>query len=225
MLIALRFIQLLGKLSRTISTRAAADPGFKRFISGLARAVGYDLRHLIRVVYQDECTRWINELGPGQLDVLEVSAGDAWRSLTFKSFAEMNYPAYDICNDKIDRQFDLVIADQVFEHLLWPYRAGRNVFDMVKPGGYFLIMTPFMIRIHDVPVDCTRWTEVGIRYFLAECGFDLDTIKTGAWGNRSALKANLVTWARVGWRRNFPNEPAYPQSIWAMARKPLALGR
>ncbi|MEE3502312.1 methyltransferase domain-containing protein [Acidiphilium acidophilum] len=134
----------------------------------------------------------------------------------------MNYPAYDICNDRLDRQFDLVIADQVFEHLLWPYRAGRHVFDMVKPGGHFMVMTPFLIRIHDVPVDCSRWTETGIRYFLAECGFELETVRTGAWGNRDALKANLVSWARVGWRKQFPNEPAYPQSIWALARKPLA---
>jgi SAM-dependent methyltransferase len=174
------------------------------------------------VVYQDECLCWINELGPQNLDVLEISAGAAWRDIPFKSFAEMNYPAYDICRDKLDRQFDLVIADQVFEHLLWPYRAGRNVFDMVKPGGYFMVMTPFMIRIHDVAVDCSRRTETGLRYSLAECGFELETVKTGAWGNWGALKANLVTWAHVGSRKSFPNEPAYPQSIWAMARKPLA---
>ncbi len=43
-------------------------------------------------------------------------------------------------------------------------------------------------------------------------------------GNKDALKAKLVTWVRVDMRKNFPNEPAYPQSIWAMARKPLAPG-
>jgi SAM-dependent methyltransferase len=217
-------MSIIERLRREVSSKAASDASVKKLVMGFARFLGYDLRHLIRVVYQDECLRWINELGPQNLDVLEVSAGAAWRDIPFRSFREMNYPAYDICNDKLDQQFDLVIADQVFEHLLWPYRAGRNVFDMVKPGGYFMVMTPFMIRIHDVPVDCSRWTETGIRYFLAECGFDLTTIKTGAWGNRDALKANLVTWARVGWRKRFPNEPAYPQSIWALARKPLALG-
>ncbi|HQT90243.1 MAG TPA: methyltransferase domain-containing protein [Acidiphilium sp.] len=215
---------MLEKLRREINTKAASNSNVKTIVSGVARAIGYDLRHLIRVIYQDECLRWINELRPQSLDVLEISAGAAWRDIPFKSFTEMNYPDYDICKDKLDRQFDLVIADQVFEHLLWPYRAGRNVFDMVKPGGYFMVMTPFMIRIHDVPVDCSRWTETGMRYFLAECVFELETIKTGAWGNRDSLKANLVTWARVGWRKSFPNELAYPQSIWAMARKPLALG-
>ncbi|MEE3501733.1 hypothetical protein [Acidiphilium acidophilum] len=77
--------------------------------------------------------------------------------------------------------------------------------------------------IHEVPVECSRWTETGTRYFLAARGFDLDTIKTGAWGNRDSLEANLGAWARVDWRKTCPNEPAYPQLIWAMARKPLNL--
>jgi hypothetical protein len=215
-------LSIFEKLRREISSRAADDEAVKRLVTRVAKSIGYDLRHLIRVVYQDECRRWIDEMGPQTLDVLEISAGAAWRDIPFRSFTEMNYPAYDICNDRLDRQFDLVIADQVFEHLLWPYRAGRHVFDMVKPGGHFMVMTPFLIRIHDVPVDCSRWTETGMRYFLAECGFELETVRTGAWGNRDALKANLVSWARVGWRKEFPNEPAYPQSIWALARKPLA---
>lgn len=198
------------------------DPRFKAAVVGTARLIGYDLRHLMRVVYQEQCLKWINDLDPRSLDVLEISAGQTWRDIPFRCYTEMNYPKYDICSDLLNRQFDLIIADQVFEHLLWPYRAGRNVYAMVKPGGYFLIMTPFLVRVHDVPIDCSRWTETGMRYFLAECGFCLDDIRTGAWGNRAAVKQNFLTWARVGWRRRFPNEPAFPLSVWAMARKPLA---
>lgn len=215
---------MLKALRRRVASRAASDDGFKRIIVRCAEMIGYDLRHLMRVVYQEQCLQWIHELGPSNLDVLEISAGHTWRSVQFKSYSEMNYPEYDICTDKVDRKFDLVIADQVFEHLLWPYRAGRNVFDMLKPGGYFLMITPFLVRIHDVPVDCSRWTQTGIRYFLAECGFALDDIHTDGWGNQKALRANLDTWARVGWRRKLPNEPAYPLAIWAMAHKPKTVG-
>lgn len=210
---------MLKTLRRRVASRAASDDGFKDALVQFSKILGYDVRHLVRVVYQQECSKWINELGPSSLDVLEISAGQTWREVPFKSYTEMNYPAYDICTDRLEQQFDLVIADQVFEHLLWPYRAGRNVFAMLKPGGHFLIMTPFLVRIHEVPMDCSRWTQTGMRYFLAECGFDLSNIRTGGWGNEAALKANLHTWARVGWRRRFPNEPAFPLSIWAMARK------
>jgi hypothetical protein len=65
---------------------------------------------------------------------------------------------------------------------------------MLNPGGYFLVTTPFLVKIHNAPVDCSRWTETGLKYFLAECGFDLDTIQTASWGNRVCVKTNLFRW-------------------------------
>ena len=62
---------------------------------------------------------------------------------------------------------------------------------MLQPGGHFLIVTPFLYKVHPNPYDCTRWTETGMRYFLAECGFPLDPITTGSWGNRACLEATL----------------------------------
>ena len=216
----------LDKIRQSIHGRAERDEGFKRRITGLARTIGYDLTHLQRKVCYEHCRRLIEELGPSRLDVLEISAGDAWRRLPFRSYRTLDYPEHDICDPHaapgLDGQFDLIIADQVFEHLLWPYRAGRNVLRLLRPGGHFLVMTPFMIRIHDVPVDCTRWTELGMRHFLIECGFDESGIRTASWGNRDAVRANFVTWGRVGWRRSMPNDPRYPIAVWALARKPAA---
>jgi hypothetical protein len=114
----------------------------------------------------------------------------------------------------------LIIAEQVFEHLLWPYRAGKNVHRMLNQGGYFLITTPFLVRIHSGPTDCSRWTETGIRYFLAECGFSLERIQTGSWGNRACVRANFSQWSR--YRRlvhSLRNEPSFPVVVWALAQK------
>ena len=119
-----------------------------------------------------------------------------------------------------DQTFDLVIADQVFEHLLWPYRAGRNIYKMVRSDGYVLLSVPFLVRIHGV-VDCTRWTETGLKYFLAECGFPLEAIRTGSWGNRTCVKANLRNkWVRYRkYIHSLHNEPRYPYVVWALAAK------
>jgi hypothetical protein len=69
-------------------------------------------------------------------------------------------------------------------------------------------------------VDCSRWTETGLQYFLAEAGFDLDGIKTGSWGNRACVKANFTAWARYRSRlHSLRNERAYPVVVWALARK------
>lgn len=190
----------------------------------LLNAVGYDYGHWTRTVMYRDCFELLRGLHPETLDVLEISAGNKWQKLGFRSFTEANYPQFDICSDRLDRQFDLIIADQVFEHLLWPYRATRNVLAMLKDGGYFLVTTPFLIRRHEIPTDCSRWTETGMRYFLAECGFPIDHIRTFSWGNRACVKANFRHWARRGWFGSLRNEPDFPVTVWALARKQQANG-
>ena len=196
--------------------------GSKDRIKRALRAVGYDYTHWTRTVMHRECTRRLDEIGITDKDALEISAGLHWRTLPFRTFREANYPDFDICKDRLNEQFDIVIADQVFEHLLWPYRAARNVFEMVKPGGWFLISTPFLIRVHAIPYDCSRWTPLGLKHLLAEVGFHYDSIETGSWGNRACVKANFTKWARRGWFGSLRNEPDFPVTVWAFARKAVA---
>ena len=182
----------------------------------------YDYGQWARTVMNRECFKLLEELEPSKLNALEIS-GHQWEKLGFRSYTQMHYPEFDICKERLPQSFDVIIADQVFEHLLWPYRAGKNVYDMLESGGYFLITTPFLIRLHNVPVDCSRWTETGIKYLLAECGFPLDRIKTSSWGNRRCVKANLKTWpkrwAPYGWYKPLHNEQKYPIVVWALAQK------
>jgi len=183
-------------------------------------ALGYDYTHWTRVVMYRECFAWLAELKPECLDAMEISSGHLWQSLGFRSFVGTAYPEFDICKDTLAQTFDVIIADQVFEHLLWPYRAAKNVYAMLKPGGYFMITVPFLIRVHNIPNDCTRWTEQGLRYFLAEAGFSAEETRTGSWGNRACAKANFRHWARRGWFGSLANEAAFPVAVWALARKP-----
>jgi len=191
----------------------------KRIIKRLLDVVHYDHTPWVKVVMYQECFKLIEDLGPSKLDVLEISAGKAWRQLGFKSYTEANFPEFDVCSMTLPKTYDLIIADQVFEHLLWPYRAGKNVCSMLKPGGHLLVSTPFLIRVHYDPVDCSRWTELGMKHLLAECGFPIDGIKTGSWGNRSCVKANFRTWAWRGWFKSLTNEPGFPVTVWALAKK------
>jgi hypothetical protein len=91
---------------------------------------------------------------------------------------------------------------------------------MLKSDGYFLITTPFLLRVHNFPIDCSRWTETGIKYFLAECGFDIERIQTGSWGNRACIQANFLNWAIYRpWFHSLKNEPDFPVVVWALAQK------
>lgn len=190
----------------------------KAVLEKAAQGVGYDKTHITRVIAYRNIDAFLDKLGTNVLDALEISAGWKWRMRDWGSFTEMNWPDFDICGAPLARQFDVVIADNVWEHLKYPARAAHHVRGMLKPGGVFINITPFLIRRHPIPLDCTRWTETGMLHFLEEAGFDADLITTGSWGNKAAVKANFRRWARAGWERRFRNDPDFPITVWAIAR-------
>jgi len=176
---------------------------------------------LDRVVLYRETDKLIKGLPIGELDALEIS-GNRWANAGFKSFVSVNYPAFDVCKDLLPGTFDVIIAEQVFEHVLWPHRAAKNVYAMLRRGGYFLVTTPFLQKIHEIPIDCSRWTETGLKYLLADCGFDLQDIQTWSWGNRAAAKGNLHPTEYPAYFRHLSslkNDPLFPVQVWALARR------
>ena len=181
----------------------------------------YDTRDWARIVMYEACDNFLQELPLSQLDALEISSGRRFQKINFRSYTETNYPDFDICNDILDKTFDIIIADQVFEHLVSPAAAAKNVFQMLKPDGYFIITVPFMLRVHLSPTyDCYRWTEDGLRFFLTDAGFSSPQIQTGAWGNPDYIRAHLSgKWPRRGFRGMLKNDPRFPVVVWAFAQK------
>jgi len=181
--------------------------------------VGSTGEHWARVVMNHETREIISGLSPGNLKTLEIS-GSWWQEMPFRGYKSVQYPDFDICESSLEETFDLIIAEQVFEHLLWPYQAVKNVYKMLNPNGYFLVTTPFLIRVHNYPTDCSRWTETGLKHFLAESGFSIDRIRTGAWGNRGCVRANFYDWKLYRpLFHSLKNEPAFPVVVWALAQK------
>jgi SAM-dependent methyltransferase len=173
-----------------------------------------------RVVMDRETDQFVRSLNYSSFHALEIS-GTKWEQFGFAAYRSIDFPEYDICERVVENgAFDIVIAEQVLEHVVWPYRAVRNIYTMLRPGGVFVVTTPFLIRVHNHPVDCSRWTELGIKYLLAEAGFSLANISTGSWGNRSCVRANFCKWALwVPWKHSLRNEPEFPYVVWAFARK------
>ncbi len=196
-------------------------PRLKARLKRVLSAIGYDTTDWVRVVMYRRAFAYIEQLGPQSLDVLEISGGSQWRErFSFRSYLRTDYPGFDICSETLARRFDLVIADQVFEHLKYPLRAAANVYAMLKPGGHFIVATPFLIRVHRSPIDCSRWTPEGLTYLLEEAGFPHEHIQADAWGNRACLKANLSGWRKRGFFGSLRNETNFPVMVWAFATKP-----
>jgi SAM-dependent methyltransferase len=195
-------------------------PGLPKAVQFIRRAISrVEHSQWARIVMNQETDRLIRELDLEHSSALEIS-GQKWRDHGFRRYRSVEFPPYDVCPGVLDDQFDIIIAEQVFEHLLWPYRAVRNVFQVLSPNGAFLITTPFLIKIHNHPQDCSRWTELGIRHLLAEGGFDINRITTGSWGNRACIRSNWRQWTVYNpWLDSLKNEPNYPVVVWALARK------
>lgn len=182
---------------------------------------------LNRVVMNATSRDWIRALGPEGLEVAEIS-GKFGQGMRFRSYEQFRFPRHDICagpftgEDGRVRKFDLILANQVWEHLDRPYAATRNVRRMLKAGGHFWLAVPFHIPYHGDPVDCSRWTARGLRNLLVEGGFDEDAIRAGQWGNRAAALRNLSgDWPPVHDpdTDDLTDDPQFPICAWAMARK------
>ncbi len=179
--------------------------------------------HWCRVVMNRDIERFIRSLDCPQIDALEVSGSGAQGRYNFRSYRKVQYPDYDICRQPLaEGQFDLVIVEQVFEHVLRPDLAAHNVYKMLRPGGLFVISAPFLLKIHGAPFDLYRWTEHGMRQLLEVAGFSV--LSTASWGNRECLLADMkpgLEWTAYdpGWH-SLRNEPQFPIVIWAFAEKP-----
>lgn len=182
---------------------------------------------LNRIAMQKSSRAMIRALDPSRLDAAEIS-GKWGQNFAFRSYRRFLFPEHDICagpfadGDGAALQFDLILANQVWEHLDRPYAATRNVLAMLRPGGRFWLAVPFFVPFHAAPSDCSRWSARGLANLLAEAGFAEDAIETHQWGNRNAALRNMeATWppAYDPARDSLDNDPDMPICAWALARK------
>lgn len=175
-----------------------------------------------RVVMNGEIAGHLERLGPCRLSAAEIS-GDAHANRGWKEFRALTYPDFDLCAPiTISERYDVVICEQVLEHVVDPFLAGRHLFDLSRPGGHVIVSTPFLIKQHELPLygmlDYWRFTPRGLRTLLERAGLEVDHV--GSWGNRPGVLGNLDRWSAH--RRWLPlhNRPDIAVVVWAFARRP-----
>ncbi|HEX4112825.1 MAG TPA: class I SAM-dependent methyltransferase [Stellaceae bacterium] len=182
--------------------------------------IGYDNEDWIRVVRRAEWHGYLAAEARRHPDILEISPGleSPWAQYATGSYRGVEYPDFDITRRRLDRQFDVIIAEEVFEHLADADAAAENVHAMLKPDGVFLVSVPFLIKLHGPPAygDFHRWSPNGLRVFLGAHGFS--SVDAKSWGNAEAVIANFNGWKRYAWGRNLDNDPELPAAVWAYAR-------
>jgi len=188
-------------------------------IRSILTFLGFEFRNWLRIMQIKAFEQFLRDHAQVGA-VLEISPdwNSSWSEFC-SSYSFVNYPEFDICKDVHPDKFDIVIADQVLEHVADPRAAIRNIHAMLKPGGYAMIATPFLFRVHARPHDYSRWTEAGLKALLEQNGFMPAHIYTSSWGNKSCARAHIGGKVkRYGFYRDLSNDPLYPMQVWAFAR-------
>lgn len=177
------------------------------------------LRSYAREVMNRDIDTWLASLNVSSLDAVEVS-GTVRSGWPWKSYTSLEYPKFDVVESEPSGEYDVVVCEQVLEHVVDPCAAVRNLRRLCRPGGQILISTPFLIRIHGSPNDYWRFTPLGLRTLLERQGLVVNAVRS--WGNRSAVVSNLWRWSFYLPWRSLRNAPDLPVVVWAIARRPTA---
>lgn len=173
-----------------------------------------------RVVMNRAVDAHLRSLDPPKHSAVEIS-GNAQADKQWKSFCSLNYPEFDLTKPLVDRgQYDVVICEQVLEHVVDPFAAARNLTQLCVPGGHVVVTTPFLIKVHEDwgLVDYWRFTPRGLRKLLENAGLRVDTV--GHWGNRQCVYGNLAKWSAYRKWQPLGNRADTPVQVWAFARRP-----
>ena len=175
--------------------------------------------HWQRRVMNDAVASHVNALGPESLSAFEVS-GDAYAQVPWSAYVSLDYPEFDLCAPlESDQTYDVVICEQVLEHVVDPCAAARNLRLLCSDGGTVIVSTPFLIRVHELPEyglkDFWRFTPRGLERLLVTSGFA--EVDVHSWGNRECVVGNLSRWSRYKSWMPLRNDPELPVQVWAYA--------
>ena len=162
---------------------------------------------------------------PDDLTVLSISHstnllfGHKASSVTEANFPDTALPALPYT----DGRFDLVISDQVLEHVQCPpIDAVAEMMRVLRPGGLLLVTTCFVNPWHPSPSDYWRFTQEGLALLVSDTS---SSVSTGKSGNPLIAFFGIRGQSVPAWPKHplhrlaFHTSPNSPTMVWVLARK------
>lgn len=151
------------------------------------------------------------------VEVTGVDASEEGIAQVHQSYADINLhlgSAYDDLSGQYG-QFPIVVSLEVIEHMYFPRKFSKTIYELVEPGGVAIISTPFHEYWKNVALSLTGKMDA---HFTALWDYDHITF----WSIKT-LRVLLqetgfqdITFIRVG------RVPILAKSLVAIARKPIA---
>ncbi|MGD1874125.1 MAG: methyltransferase domain-containing protein [Mastigocoleus sp.] len=102
---------------------------------------------------------------------------------------------------------DIVLCNQVLEHVNDPIKSVDEIYRILKPGGKFIGSLPHVSPVHLEPYDFRRYTDLGLKKLLDSAGYT--DIKIEGSGGVHSAAALMIT---MDWMLN-PRKEGIPQSF------------
>ena len=102
-----------------------------------------------------------------------------------------------------DNRYDCVISLNTLEHVYGLAGTLKEIRRVLKPGGKFAVIVPFIFRVHGHPDDYTRGTPSFWTRILNEHGFGEINIEALTWG---PFTTGYVVSGAIGPIKNFRKE-------------------
>ncbi len=213
-----------GQLRLLVARARNGFRGLRRLADPVRLPQTYEVRsQWQRIAMNDSIDAFLATLGTEGMSAAEVS-GDAHASRRWREYTTLPYPDFDLLQPVEEPgRYDVVICEQVLEHVPDPWLGVEHLRDLCAPGGHVIVSTPFLVRIHEERIlhdmkDYWRFTPRGLRILLERAG--LEVVGVESWGNRDSVIGDFDNWSAYRWWHSLRNEPNLPIQVWAFARRP-----
>jgi len=113
-----------------------------------------------------------------------------------------------------DSVADVVLMNQVLEHVTCPDRTFSEVVRVLKTDGLFIGSVPHLSPVHLEPNDFRRYTDLGVRQLLEKHNFKVIEINASGGVYSSVALLISMDWVLSKRREDQPQEFSQTRAFW-----------
>jgi SAM-dependent methyltransferase len=131
------------------------------------------------------------------------------------------YPGNDLHTiaAKFQNEFDFFLFNQTIEHLYNPFEAMKQIYQVVKPGGYVFTSVPTINIPHSTPFHFNGYNPMGLAMLFKTANFEI--MEIGQWGNYEYISKLFQKhqWPGYSSLSSTSNEERNVCQCWILAKK------
>ena len=145
--------------------------------------------------YRDQLENYLKTIDVKTETVFDVGGKEKPVKGRTKSWTVKNYEILDIPEHDLNvlfpnpKQCNLIFCLEVFEYLIDPVTAMKNIKNMLTNGGEAIVSFPLVYPVHnDVNFDSLRFTETGVKRLAKHVGLTVKSINYRKTRTNSLVK-------------------------------------